>query len=121
MPTSSAQLSDYRQAPRKVRVVADLVRGKTVADALTSLRFLPKKAGAPLMKLIESALSNAKNKNIETENFVIKEIRVDAGKILYRRGSASRGRAPALRKRTSHISVVLAEGKIKTKKVRKEK
>jgi large subunit ribosomal protein L22 len=105
-----------------VRVVADLVRGKKVEDALTSLRFLAKRAGDPIMKLIESALANAKNKNIEVENLVVKEIRVDGGKILYRRRSASRGRAPTIRKRTSHVLVVLEEGIGKKKtKVKKEK
>jgi large subunit ribosomal protein L22 len=120
MATASAQLSDYRQAPRKVRVVANLVRGKRVEDAMTSLRFLGKRASDPILKLIESAVSNAKNKNIEIENLIVKEIRVDSGKILYRRMSASRGRAPIKRKRTSHVIVVLGEGKPKKTKVKKE-
>ncbi len=120
MSTASAQLSDYRQSPRKVRVVADLVRGKRVEDAIVSLGFLGKRAGEPLKKLIESALANAKDKKIEIENLVVKEIRVDGGKILYRRGTASRGRAPILRKRTSHVSVILAEGKAKKTRIKKE-
>jgi len=120
MSTSSAQLSDYRQSPRKVRVVANLVRGKRVEDALVSLSFLGKRAGEPLKKLIESALANAKDKKIETENLIVKEIRVDSGKILYRRGTASRGRAPILRKRTSHVSVVLSEGLAKKTRIKKE-
>jgi large subunit ribosomal protein L22 len=109
MSEITAQLNDYRQAPRKVRVVAGLVRGKSVKDALVSLEFLPKRAADPISKLIRSAVANARSQNIETENLILKELRVDGGKILYRRRSASRGRAPAIRKRTSHILVVLSE------------
>jgi len=109
MATTSAQLNDYRQAPRKVRLVASMVRGKNVADAIAQLEFLGKKASLPFTKLIRSAVANAKNLNIEEGNLVVKEIRVDQGKILYRRRSASRGRAPVIRKRTSHIQILLAE------------
>lgn len=117
----TAKLNDYRQSPRKVRVVARSLQGKKVSDALTSLDFLAKRSADPLATLIRSAVANAKNLSVETENLVIKEIRVDGGKILYRRRSASRGRAPAIRKRTSHIMVTLEEGKPKAKKVKKEK
>jgi len=122
MALVSAQLNDYRQSPRKVRVVANLVRGKSVDAALTSLKFLAKRSSDPLYKLIESARANAKSQNFDTDSLTIKEIRVDAGKTLFRRRSASRGRAPVIRKRTSHVLVVLStEGVKKNAKVRKEK
>ncbi|NQV88031.1 MAG: 50S ribosomal protein L22 [Parcubacteria group bacterium] len=107
MSTATATLQNYRHSPRKVRVVANFVRGKKVDVAIQSLKFLDKKAGLPLKCLIESAVSNAKNLNIDISNLFIKEIRVDGGSILYRRLPASRGRAHPMRKRTSHISVVL--------------
>lgn len=119
MQEAKAEMNNYRQSPRKVRVVADTVRGKSVAEALTLLSFVPKRAALPLQKLVASALANAKNLSIPTENLIVKEMRVDAGSILYRRQPRSRGMANPLRKRTSHVKVVLAEGK--PKKVKKAK
>src|SRR5258708_2077932 len=121
MAIVKAKLNDYRQSPRKVRLVSRSLKGKKVADALVTLKFLAKRSASPLAKLIESAVANAKNLSLETENLVIKELRVDGGKILYRRRSASRGRAPAIHKRTSHILLVLEESVVKVKKVKKEK
>lgn len=113
MKNATAHLKSYRQSPRKVRVVADLVRGKKAEDALTLLSFTPKRAAEPLRKLLASALSNAKNLSLPTENLVIKEIRVDGGAILYRRQPRSRGMANPIRKRTSHVSIILAPAKVK--------
>jgi len=118
MATSSAQLSDYRQSPRKVRVVATSVRGKSVGEAIDQLSFLGKKAALPIEKLIRSAVANAESKNLVVDHLVVKEIRVDSGKILYRRLPASRGRSSILRKRTSHVQVVLEEKEPKVKKVK---
>ncbi len=118
MATSSAQLSDYRQSPRKVRVVATSVRGKSVQDAIDQLSFLGKKAALPIEKLIRSAVANATTKNLNVDHLVVKEIRVDSGKILYRRMPASRGRSSILRKRTSHVNVVLEEKEPKVKKAK---
>jgi large subunit ribosomal protein L22 len=118
MATSSAQLSDYRQSPRKVRVVATSVRGKSVEDAIDQLSFLGKKAALPIEKLIRSAVANAEGKNLNIGHLVVKEIRVDSGKILYRRMPASRGRSSILRKRTSHVNVVLEEKEPKVKKTK---
>jgi large subunit ribosomal protein L22 len=109
METAIAKLNNYRQSPRKVRVVADLIRGKKVEDAISSLKFLDKRAAEPIMKLIESAVANAKNLNIESD-LLIKEITVNGGRTLFRRRPAARGSAHPIHKRTSHISVVL-EGK----------
>lgn len=118
MATASATLSNLRQSPRKVRVVADLVRGKKVADAILSMQFTEKRASAPIRKLIESALANAKAQSLPTENLVVKTIEVNGGKTLYRRMPSARGSAHPIRKRTSMISLTLAEGEVKAKKTK---
>jgi large subunit ribosomal protein L22 len=105
----TASLKNYRQSPRKVRSVANLVRGKSVEQALNTLNFLSKKAADPLYGLLLSAIANAKNNHkIEKEALVIKEIRVDAGYILKRRMPRARGSAFPINKRTSHVNLVLA-------------
>lgn len=109
MTEAKAQLNNYRQSPRKVRLVADAVRGKKVEEAITTLSFIPKRSALPLQKLLASALANAKNLSLPTENLVIKEISVNAGATLYRRRPRSKGMANPIRKRTSRISVTLAE------------
>jgi large subunit ribosomal protein L22 len=121
MATSTAQLNDYRQSPRKVRIVTDLIRGKRTDDAIAELAFLGKRAASPIQKLIISAVSNARGKNMDVETLVVKDIRVDAGKILYRRLPASRGRSSQLRKRTSHVVLTLEEKEPKVKKVKFDK
>ena len=109
MPEVKAKLSTYRQSPRKVRMVAKLVRGKRASEALTLLKFATKKTALPMQKLIASAIANAKNLSMSEEDLVIKELKVDEGRTLYRRRPRSRGMANPIRKRTSHISVTLAE------------
>jgi large subunit ribosomal protein L22 len=111
MAEAKATLSDYRQSPRKVRVVADLIRGKKAEDALVTLTFTTKRASKPLVKLLESVIANAKNLSMPIENMTVKEIRVDGGKILYRRLPMSRGRAFSIRKRTSHVNIVISDTK----------
>lgn len=118
MATASATLSNLRQSPRKVRVVADLVRGKKVADAILSMQFTEKRASAPIRKLIESALANAKAQSMPTENLVVKTVEVNNGKTMYRRMPAARGSAHPIRKRTSMISVTLEEVLPKAKKTK---
>ncbi len=118
MAKASATLSNLRQSPRKVRVVADLVRGKKVTDAILSMQFTEKRASAPIRKLIESALANAKAQSMPTENLVVKTVEVNSGKTLYRRMPAARGSAHPIRKRTSMISVTLEEVLPKAKKTK---
>ena len=110
---AKAHLKSYRQSPRKVRLVADAVRGKSVNDALDILTFMPKRAGLPLKKLIASAYANLPaGRQVPASNIFVKEIRVDAGPTLYRNQPRSyRGGNSTIRKRTSRISVVLAEKK----------
>jgi len=107
MTQAKAVLNNYRQSPRKVRLVLDAVRGKKIEDAITILSFIPKRSALPLQKLLASALANAKNLSLPVEDLVVREIRVDAGSTLYRRRPRSKGMANPIRKRTSHISVVL--------------
>ena len=105
---ASAKLNNLRQSPRKVRLVADLIRGKTVSRARLELERLTKASAFPLKKLLDSAATNAKSGN-NPENLFIKKIVVDEGPILYRRRYRARGRAAPIRKRTSHVSIVLEE------------
>ncbi len=121
MAEAKATLSNYRQSPRKVRVVADLIRGKRAEDAVVTLSFVPKRASAPIQKLLSSAIANAKNLSIPVENLVVKEISVDGGKTLYRRLPMSRGRAFSIKKRTSHVTLTLAEKAPKAKKSKTNK
>lgn len=105
----TASLKNYRQSPRKVRSVANLVRGKSVDQALNTLNFLSKKAADPLSGLIMSAIANAKNNfQIEKDVLIIKELRVDVGQIMKRRMPRARGNSYPINKRTSHVLVILA-------------
>ena len=105
-----ARLKNYRQAPRKVQLIASFVRGKRVERALTELSHLNKRAAKSFKKLIESAVANAKEAHgLNKEVLFIKEARVDKGFIFTRFRPRSRGRATPIRKRTSSISVVLEE------------
>ncbi len=106
-----AKLRYYRMSPRKMRLVADLIRGKSVEDALTTLRFLKKKAATPIAKLIKSAIANAENRweLIDVGELYIKEIFVDQGPMLKRFRPAPMGRAHRILKRTSHVTVKLSK------------
>jgi len=107
-----AILKNYRQAPRKVRLVADLLKGKKVDAAKLELSFLSKRAAKPLMELLDSAIANAKN-NFQTdkENLIVKNIRVDKGIVLKRFTPRARGSASRINKRTSHVVLTLEEKK----------
>jgi len=122
METVKAQLNSYRQSPRKARLIGDLIRGKKVSRALSDLSVTPKNASLAFEKLLKSALANAKNKDLKEEDLFIQEISVNGGPTLYRRRARARGRAMTIRKRTSHISIVLGQiSKDKTKKTPKSK
>lgn len=110
MTEVTAQLNSYRQSPRKVRVVADALRGKSVEEAKNKLSFIVKRAVSPLHKLLNSAIANAKNLGLDAKDLKVKAIMVDGGKILYRRRPAWHGMAHPIHKRTSHITIVLSEG-----------
>jgi len=105
-------LKNYRQSPRKVRLVADIVRGKKVDIALRDLMFATKRASDPLTKLLKSAISNAKqNFNVSEDNLFVKSIQVDKGIVLKRIMPRARGTAARINKRSSHVSITLEEKK----------
>jgi large subunit ribosomal protein L22 len=111
-----------RISPRKVGVVASLVRGRSVADALTILEHTPRRAALPVKKAIESAKANASNNhNVKPDTLVIAEITVTPGVRLKRYRPASHGRALPFQRRTSHIRVVVSgEERVAKKPVKKE-
>ncbi|MDT0540534.1 MULTISPECIES: 50S ribosomal protein L22 [Croceitalea] len=106
-----AKLNNCPTSPRKMRLVADLVRGKNVEMALAILRFNPKEASRKLEKLLLSAIANWEAKNeeasIEDADLFVKEIRVDSGTMLKRLRPAPQGRAHRIRKRSNHVTMVL--------------
>jgi len=104
----TARLNDYRQSPRKVRLVANLVKGKKIEEVKNTLAFLVKRASKPLADLIDSAVANASNNfNISADKLYVKEFRVDEGVVLKRRMPRARGMAYPINKRTSHVFVQL--------------
>ncbi len=106
-----AKLNNCPTSPRKMRLVADLVRGKDVEQALAILRFNTKEASRRLEKLLLSAIANWQAKNedadIEDAELFISEIRVDGGRMLKRLRPAPQGRAHRIRKRSNHVTIVL--------------
>lgn len=108
-----AKLNNCPTSPRKMRLVADLVRGKKVELALNILRFSQKEASRKLEKLLLSAINNYQQKNadanLEEAGLFVKEIRVDGGMMLKRLRPAPQGRAHRIRKRSNHVTIVLGE------------
>ena len=106
-----AKLNNCPTSPRKMRLVADLVRGEQVEKALHILRFSQKEASRRLEKLLLSAIANWQAKNedasIEDADLFVKEIRVDGGSMLKRLRPAPQGRAHRIRKRSNHVTLVL--------------
>ncbi|MCJ7811898.1 50S ribosomal protein L22 [bacterium] len=102
-----------RISPRKVRQVADLIRGKSVDEAISLLHFTLKRGSVPVEKLLRSAMANAMNKveatKLDPEDFFIKSIWVDAGPTMRRYRPGPRGGASVIRKRSCHISVVVSD------------
>lgn len=115
----TATLSNYRQAPRKVRLVANLIKGKTVPAALNMLMVTTKRASDPLVKLLESAVANAKDRGISTEGLFVKEIRVNQGLVMRRMMPGARGTGFPIRKKTSHVHIILEAKAVKAAKAPK--
>jgi len=116
------KLSNLRTAPRKVRLVADLVRGKTVPQAQSILLFTVNKSARSVLKLLNSGVATAKHEyQLDEANLFISKITADEGPKLKRWHPMSRGRAFPILKRTSHIELVLSEIKAATKQAKKEK
>jgi len=114
-------LNNYRQSPRKVRLVAGLIRKKSVQQAIVELDFLAKRAGLPIKKLLLSAVANAKQAGIEKEGLIIQELRVDKGITMKRMMPAAMGTGHRINKRTSHLTLVLAEKVAEVKKSKTKK
>ncbi len=115
-----AFLKNYRQSPRKVRLVANLIKGKNINLALSELDFLPKRAGLPIKKLLLSAVANATSNGISKDNLFIKELRVDKGIVMKRMMPAAMGTGHRINKRTSHITLALAEKVVAVKDKKKK-
>lgn len=120
-PVVKAYIKGIDQAPRKVAIVADLVRGRTVEDALVILDHVPRRAALPVKKAIESARANAlHNHNLEVNSLTIHTISATIGKRLKRFKPASRGRALPFQKKQTNLLVEVT-GKVKAKPVKKAK
>ncbi len=106
-----ARLRFVRVSPRKARLVADLIRGKGSEEALNILTFTKKAASKILIKLLKSAIANAtQKKTIDIDRLYVKKIAVDQGPTMKRFQPRALGRATTIRKRSSHITIVLDEG-----------
>ena len=107
-----AKLNNCPTSPRKMRLVADQIRGEDISNALSILKFSPKEASRRLEKLLVSAISNWQSKNedsnIDAAQLFVKEIRVDGGSMLKRIRTAPQGRAHRIRKRSNHVTLVLS-------------
>jgi large subunit ribosomal protein L22 len=106
-----AKLNNEPSSPRKMRLVADIIRGKEVFMALNILKFTRKHAAVPMEKLLRSAINNWQQKNNDADvteaNLIVKDITVDGGRTLKRISPAPQGRAHRIRKRSNHITIIL--------------
>ena len=99
-----------RISPQKARLVADVIRGRNVEDAINVLRFMPKKGARILRRVVESAVANAgQNEAIDVDTLYVKRVSIDGGPMLKRMRPRAMGRANRILKRTSHITIVLDE------------
>ena len=106
--SSTAILKTYHQAPRKMRLLADLIRGKKVDRAFAELAFSNKKGSLAFKKLIDSAIANVKhNEKTSTDDLFVKEVTVNAGVVIKRGMPRAFGRSFPIKKRTSHIKIIL--------------
>ncbi|MCR4325946.1 MAG: 50S ribosomal protein L22 [Patescibacteria group bacterium] len=103
-----ALLKNYHQSPRKVRLVADMIRGKSVSDARAALLYLPKKSAPALGKLLDSAVANARSGGHAAEGLFVKTITVDKGAVMRRYRPFARGRSGTLHKTMSIVRLGLA-------------
>lgn len=112
MQQAKATARTVRIAPRKVRLVVDLIRGKKIGEAVAILQLTQRAASPIVEKVLNSAIANAEhNYEMDVENLIVSEVFVDEGATLKRFRPRAQGRASAINKRTSHITVVVAEKK----------
>lgn len=103
----TASLTNYRQSPRKVRLVANLIKGKTIEQAQNMLGVTTKRASNPLAKLLSSAIANAKDRKISIEGFIVKECTVNQGLTMKRFMPGARGSAFPIKKKMSHVMLTI--------------
>ena len=112
IPEAVATLKNARISARKVKIVADLIRGKKVSEALAIVKFAPKASAEIIEKLLKSAIANAENNHfMKSEDLYVAEIFANQGPTLKRIRPAAKGSAVRIRKRTSHITIVLRDDK----------
>ncbi len=118
-----ASLNNYRQAPRKVRLIANEIRGKQVPVVLDQLVFMPQKTALPLRKLVESAVANAKraDERVEAESLYVESITVDKGRTFVRYMPRAFGRAAPINRESSHVKLTLGTRAPKAVKAAKSK
>jgi large subunit ribosomal protein L22 len=121
MADATAQLSNYRQSPRKVGRVVSFVRGKHVVAALAALEVIPNRPAAPNAKLIRSAVANAKSNGLSIDELVISKIIVGKGVVFRRSMPRARGSSAVIRKKASHVTIELTRVAPKEKKTRTAK
>ncbi|MDB5204234.1 MAG: rplV [Candidatus Taylorbacteria bacterium] len=115
-----ATLQTYRQSPRKVRLLADLIRGKKIPEALNNLAFADKRAGPIFAKLLKSAVANATNNDsAKAEDLFVKEVSVNQGVTMKRMMPRARGSGARINKRTSHLSITLGVKELASPKGKK--
>lgn len=115
MKQATAKLNYLKISPRKVRLVATALKGLSVKEAEAQLMMRPQRSAGDLLKLLRSAVANAKNQQLEPEKMLISEIRVDKGPMLRRTLPRAMGRASLLQKKMSHVILVIAEAEEKQK------
>ncbi len=103
-----ATLTNYRQSPRKVRLVANAVKGKSVKEADVVLAYMVKRGALPMQKLIKSAAANAATAGADVDALVVKNVEVNKGLVMKRSLPRAMGRATPINKRLSHVTVTLA-------------
>ena len=105
---AEALLRSFRESPRRVRMVAQMIRGKKVEEALAVLRFQPRKAARMLTKVLNSAVANAEaNEDADADKLIVTRVDVDGGPVQKRWMQRSMGRANRMTRRTSHVKVVV--------------
>lgn len=114
-----ALLKNYHQPPRKVRLVADLIRGKSVSQAKAALMYLPKKSSPAIEKLLDSAVANARTMGVPTEGLFVKTITVDKGVVMRRYRPFARGRSGTMKKALSIVKLELGSAETPAKQEKK--